>query len=117
MRAQLNRVLLGWSTYFCDGTRAPAYEAVDRHVHDRVSNFLRKRHKLQRRGTSQVSRESLSRRRPVAPPPPAGDHSMRLRSSQIRRQISPAHSPQDGVLVTLTVIMYAMLRDGTLFEA
>ncbi|MER9071170.1 hypothetical protein NKH84_32720 [Mesorhizobium sp. M0902] len=53
-------VLLGWSTYFCHGTRAPAYEAVDRHVHDRVSNFLRKRHKLQGRGTSQVSRENIS---------------------------------------------------------
>ncbi|MES0063997.1 hypothetical protein [Mesorhizobium sp. M0041] len=38
--------------YFCHGTQAPAYEAVDRHVHDRVSNFLRKRQKLQGRGTS-----------------------------------------------------------------
>ncbi|MGX9121008.1 group II intron maturase-specific domain-containing protein [Mesorhizobium sp. BHbsci] len=60
MRAQLNRVLLGWSTYFCHGTRAPAYEAVDRHFHDRISNFLRKRHKLQGRGTSQASRENIS---------------------------------------------------------
>ncbi|MEI9425442.1 hypothetical protein O7A70_30300 [Mesorhizobium sp. Cs1299R1N1] len=56
-RCELNRVLLGWSTYFRHSTRALAYEAVDRHVHDRVCNFLRKRQKLQGRGTNQASRE------------------------------------------------------------
>ena len=56
VRDRLNRILVGWSAYFCHGTRAPAYEAVDRHVYDRVSNFLRKRHKLQGRGTNQFSR-------------------------------------------------------------
>lgn len=65
VRARLNRLLLGWSTYFSYGTRAPAYEAVDRHVYDRVSNFLRKRHKLQGRGTNLVSRENISGKRGV----------------------------------------------------
>lgn len=77
VRDQLNSLLRGWSAYFNYGTRAPAYEAVDRHVHDRVSNFLRKRHKLQGRGTKQVSRTNISeklgvvhlRRRQRVPPP------------------------------------------------
>jgi RNA-directed DNA polymerase len=60
VRDQLNRLLRGWSAYFSYGTRAPAYEAVDRHVYDRVSNFLRKRHKLQGRGTKQVSGGNIS---------------------------------------------------------
>ena len=77
VRGRLNRVLVGWSTYFSHGTRAPAYEAVDRHVYDRVSNFLRKRHKLQGRGTNQFSRAYVAnelgvlrlRRAQGAPPP------------------------------------------------
>lgn len=77
VRVRLNQLLLGWSTYFSYGTRAPAYEAVDRYVYDRVSNFLRKRHKLQGRGTKQVSRTNISeklgvvrlrRRQRVSPP-------------------------------------------------
>lgn len=48
---RLNGLLLGWSTYFGYGTRMPAYRAVDNHVYDRVRAFLRKRHKVQGRGT------------------------------------------------------------------
>ena len=30
--ARLNRLLLGWSNYFCLGPVSPAYRAIDRHV-------------------------------------------------------------------------------------
>jgi len=51
VRNQLNRLLRGWSGYFCYGTRSQAYRAVDRHVEERVRNFLRRRHKIRTRGT------------------------------------------------------------------
>lgn len=53
--ARLNRLLRGWSAYFDYGTRLPAYRAVDNHVYDRVRSFLRKRHKVQGRGTQRFS--------------------------------------------------------------
>ena len=59
VRARLNRILRGWSAYFCYGALASAYEAVDRHVYDRARNFLRQRHKTQGRGTDQFSRERI----------------------------------------------------------
>ena len=40
VRTRLNRLLGGWSAYFCYGALASAYEAVDRHVYDRTRNFL-----------------------------------------------------------------------------
>jgi RNA-directed DNA polymerase len=48
---QLNRLLRGWSSYFSYGTRLMAYRAVDNHVYDRVRHFLRRRCKVQGRGT------------------------------------------------------------------
>ena len=57
VRNRLNRLLQGWSAYFSYGALASAYEAVDQHVYDRTRNFLRKRHKVQGRGTNQFSRE------------------------------------------------------------
>ena len=57
VRTRLNRLLGGWSAYFAYGALASAYEAVDQHVYDRTRNFLRKRHKVQGRGTDQFSRE------------------------------------------------------------
>jgi RNA-directed DNA polymerase len=59
VRTRLNRLLGGWSAYFCYGALASAYEAVDQHVYDRARNFLRKRHKVQGRGTDQFSREHV----------------------------------------------------------
>jgi RNA-directed DNA polymerase len=44
VQAQLNRLLGGWAAYFTHGSLAPACQAVDRHVYDRVRDFLRKRH-------------------------------------------------------------------------
>jgi RNA-directed DNA polymerase len=57
VRTRLNRLLGGWSAYFAYGALASTYEAVDQHVYDRPRNFLRKRHKVQGRGTDQFSRE------------------------------------------------------------
>ena len=59
VRTRLNRILEGWSAYFCYGALASAYEAVDQHVYGRTRNFLRKRHKVQGRGTDQFSRERI----------------------------------------------------------
>jgi len=59
VRARLNRLLGGWSAYFCYGALASAYEGVDQHVYDRTRNFLRKRHKVQGRGTDQFSRQQV----------------------------------------------------------
>ena len=59
VRMGLNRVLRGWSNYFSYGSLNPAYQAVDLHVEDRVRNFLRKRHKVQGRGTRRLSREFI----------------------------------------------------------
>ena len=59
VRGRLNRILRGWSAYFSHGALASAYEAVDRHVYDRVRNFLRQRHKAQGRGANQFSRERV----------------------------------------------------------
>jgi len=77
VQARLNRLLGGWAAYFTHGSLAPAYQAVDRHVYDRVRDFLRKRHKTPGRGTNQFSREhvyeelgvlQLNRVRRVSPP-------------------------------------------------
>ena len=59
VRKRLNRLLVGWSTYFSYGGLASAYEVVDRHVYDRTRNFLCKRHKVQGRGTKRFSREHV----------------------------------------------------------
>ena len=59
VRQRLNRLLGGWTAYFCYGALAPAYEAVEQQVYDRVRNFLRKRHKVQGRGTERFSREYI----------------------------------------------------------
>ncbi|MFD1975358.1 group II intron reverse transcriptase/maturase [Mesorhizobium kowhaii] len=76
---QLNRLLRGWSGYFGYGTRLPAYRAVDNHVYDRVRAFLRKRHKVQGRGTQRFSDDIVFgklgvlrlRRVHIGPPPRA----------------------------------------------
>jgi RNA-directed DNA polymerase len=57
VRDRLNRMLRGWSAYYSYGTRMPAYRAVDNYVYQNVRNFLRRRHKVQSRGTSRFSDE------------------------------------------------------------
>jgi RNA-directed DNA polymerase len=46
LRSRLNRLLTGWAEYFQFGYTASAYQAVKRHVAQRVRQFLRRRHKL-----------------------------------------------------------------------
>jgi RNA-directed DNA polymerase len=55
VRDRLNRILRGWSGYFCYGTRLMAYRAVDNHVSHRVREFLTRRHGVQARGTRRFS--------------------------------------------------------------
>jgi RNA-directed DNA polymerase len=59
VRDRLNRLLRGWSTYFCYGTRLLAYRAVDNHVYDRVRHFLVRRHKVPSHGTRRFPREAV----------------------------------------------------------
>jgi RNA-directed DNA polymerase len=55
VRDRLNRLLRGWSSYFCSGTRTLAYRAVDNYVYQRVRQFLTRRHKVSSRGTTRFS--------------------------------------------------------------
>jgi RNA-directed DNA polymerase len=48
---RLNDLLVGWKGYFSHGSRLAAYNAIDRHVCDRVRHFLARRHKVPGRGT------------------------------------------------------------------
>jgi RNA-directed DNA polymerase len=57
VRDTLNRSLLGWSNYFCVGTRRSAFRGVDRYVYERVRDFLARRHKVAGRGTKRFSCE------------------------------------------------------------
>ena len=44
VRDTLNRSLLGWSNYFCQGTCRSAFRGVDQYVYERVRDFLARRH-------------------------------------------------------------------------
>ena len=57
LRDSLNSSLLGWSNYFCVGTRRSAFRGVDRYVYERVRDFLARRHKVAGRGTHRFSCE------------------------------------------------------------
>lgn len=59
--ARLNRLLVGWANYFYLGPVSPAYAAVDRHACRRLRRWLCRKHKVQGRGTSRFSDESLYR--------------------------------------------------------
>jgi len=50
VRDTLNRSLLGWSGYFCYGTRRSAFQGGDRYVYERVRDFLARLHKVAGRG-------------------------------------------------------------------
>ncbi len=55
----LNRLILGWANYFSLGPVSTAYKAVDEQARRRLRQWLRRKHKLQGRGTSRFSDEYL----------------------------------------------------------
>ena len=57
VRDRLNQILRGWSAYFSYGTRTQAYRAVDNYIYERARHFLRRRHKVQSRGTTRFTDE------------------------------------------------------------
>ena len=57
--ARLNRLLLGWSNYFCLGPVSPAYRAIDRHCRQRLRQWLCAKHKARTRGTSRYPDQYL----------------------------------------------------------
>jgi RNA-directed DNA polymerase len=56
---RINRKLEGWSNYFRLGPVSNAYRAVDRHTARRLREWLRKKHKVQGRGTARYPDEYL----------------------------------------------------------
>ena len=50
---QLNRMMTGWANYFCLGPVSKAYHAVDQHARNRLRQWLRKKHKMPGRATTQ----------------------------------------------------------------
>jgi RNA-directed DNA polymerase len=58
--ARLNRLLLGWSNYFCLGPVSRTYRALDRHVRFRLRQWLCGKHKVGTRGTSRFPDQYLS---------------------------------------------------------
>jgi len=59
VRDQLNSILLGWSGYFCHGTRRSAFRSLDHYVYERVRDFLVRRHKVAGRGSRRFSCEVI----------------------------------------------------------
>jgi len=57
--ARLNRLMLGWSNYFCLGPVSPAYRAIDRHCRHRLRQWLCAKHKARPRGTSRFTDQYL----------------------------------------------------------
>lgn len=57
--AKLNRMLVGWSNYFCLGAVSKAYHAVDQHAEHRLRQWLCRKHKVRSGGTSRFPDEYL----------------------------------------------------------
>jgi hypothetical protein len=57
--AELNRILTGWSNYFCLGPVSQAYRAVDAHARGRLRRWLCKKLKRPRPGTARFPNEHL----------------------------------------------------------
>jgi hypothetical protein len=56
---RLNRLLVGWSNYFCLGPVSKAYRSVDRHARRRLRQWLCRKHKVPGRGTARFPDEYL----------------------------------------------------------
>ena len=51
----LNRMIIGWSNYFCLGPVSRCYRAIDAHSRKRLRQWLRRKHLIKDRGTSRFS--------------------------------------------------------------
>lgn len=56
---RLNRLLVGWSNYFCLGPVSKAYHSVDQHARRRLRWWLRRKHKVSGRATARYPDEYL----------------------------------------------------------
>jgi len=56
---ELNRVLIGWSNYFCLGPVSKAYRAVDAHARKRLRQWLCNKHQQRGRGFSRYPDDYL----------------------------------------------------------
>jgi group II intron reverse transcriptase/maturase len=56
---RINRLLRGWSNYFCLGPVSKAYRSVDRHTRRRLRQWLRAKHKVRGEGTSRFPDQYL----------------------------------------------------------
>ncbi len=56
---RINRILIGWSNYFCLGPVSAAYGNVDVHTRYRLRTWLRRKHKVRGRGTTRFSFDYL----------------------------------------------------------
>jgi RNA-directed DNA polymerase len=57
--ARLNRLLIGWSNYFCLGPVTAAYRAVDYHVRERLRRWLCRKHSIGPRGRNRFTDQHL----------------------------------------------------------
>jgi RNA-directed DNA polymerase len=57
--AKLNRTSVGWANYFCLGPVSKAYRAVDRHLRQRLRQWLCAKHKVRWPGTKRFPEASL----------------------------------------------------------
>jgi RNA-directed DNA polymerase len=58
--AQLNRLLVGWASYFCLGSVSQAYRAVDAHTRQRLRRWLCRKHKQAGKGTARYPDDYLT---------------------------------------------------------
>jgi group II intron reverse transcriptase/maturase len=56
---QLNRMLMGWSNYFCLGPVSKAYHAVQTHTRNRLRQWLCAKHKVTGQGTGRFPNDYL----------------------------------------------------------
>jgi RNA-directed DNA polymerase len=57
----LNRLLRGWCGYFSPGSHYATDRVIEAHVHDRVRNFLARRHKMPARAIGPFRMEAVPR--------------------------------------------------------
>jgi group II intron reverse transcriptase/maturase len=57
--ARLNRMLVGWANYFCQGPVNVAYQRINNHARERLRRWLRRKHKTRVWGYAQYPDEYL----------------------------------------------------------